>query len=111
MFFTKMVTTEDLRRKFDELAKDGFIGEAVLRFSGSNHDGLFIMPKDVREDKRPNQNIALIMNIYSLCRNVGAFGSITIIWNDGLIKNYTVKLTFQGIDASFQASNIFRNGG
>lgn len=104
-----MVIAEDLRRKFDELAKDGFTGEAVLRFSGSNHDGLFIMPKDIRDDMRPDQNIAFIMNIYSLCRHFGTFGSMTLIWYDGLIKNYTVKLTFQGLDAQFQAIHIFRD--
>ena len=99
-----------IARKFDQLAKDGFTGESVLRFSGSNYNGLFIIPKDFMEDKRPMQSIAPILNLFWMLWNFGAFGSITLIWYDGLVKSYTVKLIFQGPNAQFQLNHIFQDG-
>lgn len=104
------VTIGDLHRKFTELAKDGFTGEAVLRFAGSAHEGLHTLHKDMREDTRPEQDIAFVLNIYSLCLRCSAFGQITTIWHKGTVKNYTVRLTFQGTNAGREAEGIFRLG-
>ncbi len=103
-----MRSDKDIHKKFNELAAEGFTGETILRFGGSNFDGVYVLPKDGKTDGRAEQNIDSVMALLTHCREFGAFGSITLIWNEGSIKNYTVKLTFQGLGAKFLAMNIFR---
>ena len=103
-----MRSDKDIHKKFNELAAEGFTGETVLRFRGSNFDGIYILPKDHKDDDRAVQKIDAVIGLLALCRKFGAFGSITLLWNEGSIKNYTVKLTFQGLDAQFQFKSIFR---
>ncbi len=103
-----MRSDKDIHKKFNELAAEGFTGETVLRFRGSIFDGIFVLPKDCKENDRSDQNIDVIMGLLALFRKFGAFGSITLIWYEGAIKNYVVKLSFQGLDAQFRSKNIFR---
>ena len=97
-----------ISHEFTVLDKNKFTGETVLRFSGSHFDGLFRVPRDFKDDDKPAQDIKIVLRLFSLCHNAGAFGSMTLIWHTGIIKNYTVKLTFQGESVRFMASNIFR---
>lgn len=103
-----MRSDRDIYKKLHELAAEGFTGETVMRFRGSEFDGVYVLPKDSQADVRSEQNINSVMGLLILCRKFGAFGSITLIWNEGVIKNFTVKLTFQGLDAQFQSKSIFR---
>lgn len=104
-----MQISESIEKKLGKLAGDHFTGETVLRFLGSNFETVHVMPRDFKKDDRSEQDIGTVVGVFNLCREFGAFGSITLIWNNGSIKNYTVKLTFQGNAALFQTKAIFRN--
>lgn len=103
-----MRSDRDIYKKLDELAAERFTGETVLRFAGSNFDGVYVLPKDSKDDERVGQKLEEVMALLAHCRKFGAFGSIMLVWNEGAIKNYTIKLTFQGLGAEFLAMNLFR---
>ena len=103
-----LTTKPSIRKKIDELTAEKFTGESVLRFYGKHINEFYILTKEIREDERPGQGVDMILNLLVLLQKAQTFGSVSMIWRDGLIRNYTVKLTFQGEDTSSQIKQIFK---
>ena len=102
------MTEIDIQKKIAALTARKFTGESALRFYGDHINEFHTLPKEIRWDERPGQDASTILNLFILFRDARAFGAIYMIWREGLIRNYAVRLTFQGEDASLKIERIFK---